>query len=205
MTNEQAAGPFGTFAGLIEAIELFDPQAEEHLYSLFNTILRFQLAGQIEAEYLADTLHAAFLDALIAIRRGEVRNPEALMAFCHTVTHRKLARHIAERVNIRQHGAPPANAIDPSNPEADRLLHEQQALIRASLQTLSPLYREVLVRYYLHEESRDQICEAMDLTVRQFVNLKSRARTQLQIRMRRHIRFGELRRRIAFYGEKLAA
>lgn len=180
MTAEQALGPFNSFADLLAAIEVFDPIAEEQLYTLFDGIFRFQLTGQIEPEYLLDALHAAFLDVLIAVRRGDIRNPGSLISFCHTVTHRKYARHVDDRVTARRSGATPLAAVQQSTLEADHLLREQQALLRRGLAELCPRDREILTRFYLDEESQQAICEAMHLSETQFRVIKSRAKAKLR-------------------------
>jgi DNA-directed RNA polymerase specialized sigma24 family protein len=53
------------------------------------------------------------------------------------------------------------------------------------LRGLSARDREVLTRFYLHEQSQEQICREMNLTGTQFRLMKSRAKA----------RFGELGRR----------
>jgi RNA polymerase sigma-70 factor, ECF subfamily len=54
--------------------------------------------------------------------------------------------------------------------------------MRRVLESLSRRDREILIRFYLQEESQDQICRDMELTETQFRLLKSRAKA----------RFGEL-------------
>ena len=53
------------------------------------------------------------------------------------------------------------------------------------LYSISERDREILTRFYLREQSQEQICEDMNLTETQFRLLKSRAKA----------RFGELGRR----------
>ena len=51
--------------------------------------------------------------------------------------------------------------------------------MRDLLSTLSRREREILTRFYLHEQSKDQICEEMALTDTQFRLAKSRAKQRL--------------------------
>jgi DNA-directed RNA polymerase specialized sigma24 family protein len=53
------------------------------------------------------------------------------------------------------------------------------------LRSISPRDREILTRFYLYEQTQEQICREMDLTETQFRLLKSRAKA----------RFAELGRR----------
>jgi DNA-directed RNA polymerase specialized sigma subunit len=55
----------------------------------------------------------------------------------------------------------------------------------AAIQKLSERDRDVLTRFYLYEETQEQICQEMQLTETQFRLLKSRAKA----------RFGELGKR----------
>jgi RNA polymerase sigma factor (sigma-70 family) len=68
------------------------------------------------------------------------------------------------------------------NPEQSLASRENVALMSRVLESLSRRDREILVRFYLQEESQDQICREMELTETQFRLLKSRAKA----------RFGEL-------------
>ncbi len=65
------------------------------------------------------------------------------------------------------------------------IFRQHAELIRRVLAELSGRDREILTRFYLHEESQDEICAEMILTETQFRLLKSRAKA----------RFGELGKR----------
>ena len=65
------------------------------------------------------------------------------------------------------------------------MFRQRAELITRVLGELSPRDREILTRFYLREQSQDQICSEMDLTETQFRLLKSRAKA----------RFGELGRK----------
>lgn len=62
------------------------------------------------------------------------------------------------------------------------MLRQRIGLIRQVLGELSERDREILTRFYIDEQSQDQICSQMGLTETQFRLLKSRAKA----------RFGEL-------------
>ena len=73
--------------------------------------------------------------------------------------------------------------VDPrENPEENAMLRQRTELIEKVLSELADRDREVLTRFYLHEQSQEQICAEMGLTETQFRLLKSRAKA----------RFGEL-------------
>lgn len=62
---------------------------------------------------------------------------------------------------------------------------QQEAIAKTVLQGISRRDREILTRFYLLEETQEQICEGMNLSETQFRLLKSRAKA----------RFGDLGRR----------
>jgi RNA polymerase sigma-70 factor, ECF subfamily len=135
---------------------------------------------------LDDRVHDTFLIVVQAIRRGDLREPERLMGFVRTVVRRQVAAHIDELVHSRRDEV----EIDVNtrladltwNPEKNLASRENVTLMRRVLESLSQRDREILVRFYLQEESQDQICRDMELTETQFRLLKSRAKA----------RFGEL-------------
>jgi RNA polymerase sigma factor (sigma-70 family) len=64
------------------------------------------------------------------------------------------------------------------NPEESAIFRQRAELIQRVLGELPERDREILTRFYLHEQSQDQICEDMSLTETQFRLLKSRAKAR---------------------------
>lgn len=71
------------------------------------------------------------------------------------------------------------------NPEQAAAFRQKVDLMTEVLNQLSERDREILTRFYLQEQSQEQICEDMNLSETQFRLLKSRAKA----------RFGELGQR----------
>lgn len=71
------------------------------------------------------------------------------------------------------------------NPEQHVAFQQKVDFMIEILQQLSERDREILTRFYLNEESQEQICREMNLTETQFRLLKSRAKA----------RFGDLGKR----------
>jgi RNA polymerase sigma factor (sigma-70 family) len=72
-----------------------------------------------------------------------------------------------------------------NNPEQTAAFRQKVEFMTSILQSLSDRDREILTRFYLDEQTQEQICEEMDLSETQFRLLKSRAKA----------RFGELGKR----------
>jgi RNA polymerase sigma-70 factor (ECF subfamily) len=158
----------------------------EELYQLFSRGIRFYLCRHLGSQDLDDKVHDTFLIVVQAIRRGELREPERLMGFVRTVVRRQVAAQIDRVVRNRREQAEfdsTVRAPDPRrNPEEGAIFRERMGLIRQVLGELSERDRKILTRFYIDEQTQDQICSDMDLTETQFRLLKSRAKA----------RFGEL-------------
>jgi putative toxin-antitoxin system antitoxin component (TIGR02293 family) len=81
---------------------------------------------------------------------------------------------------------PPIHRQPTGVSEEGSLAEERMWLVGAAWNSLVPLEREVLTRFYLGEQPQDQICAEMGLTETQFRLLKSQARA----------RFAELSRKM---------
>lgn len=186
---EATQDPTETYAGwvdLVERIRHGHTDGMEELYQLFSRGIRFYLCRQLGPQELDDKVHDTFVVVVQAIRRGELREPERLMGFVRTIVRRQVAAHIDKVVHSRREQTELDASVpvaDPrGNPEEAAIFRQRTELIRRVLGELSSRDREILTRFYLREESQQQICAEMDLTETQFRLLKSRAKA----------RFGEL-------------
>jgi RNA polymerase sigma factor (sigma-70 family) len=177
---------------LVERIRRGEPSAMEELYKMFSTGIRFLLYRQLGPQDLDDKVHDVFVIITEAICNGELREPERLMGYVHTVVRRQVASHIDRAVHLRR------CKVDVDfqeflsdkrpDPEREAIDRENLGLAMRVLRSIPKRDREVLTRFYLNEESADEICQNMDLSETQFRLIKSRAKA----------RFGELgKRRLA--------
>jgi RNA polymerase sigma-70 factor, ECF subfamily len=171
---------------LVERIRSGKTDGMEELYQLFSRGIRFYLCRQLGPQELDDKVHDTFVVVVQAIRRGELREPQRLMGFVRTIVRRQVAAHIDRVVHDRREQAEfdsTVRVVDPrGNPEEAAIFRQRIGLIRQVLGELSERDREILTRFYIDEQSQDQICSEMGLTETQFRLLKSRAKA----------RFGEL-------------
>lgn len=177
------------YAGWVELVERIrdgETDGMEELYELFSKGIRFYLCRQLGPQELDDKIHDTFVVVVQAIRRGDLREPERLMGFIRTIVRRQVAAHIDKVVHKRKEQTELDTSSplpDPrKNPEDTAIFHQKRELLRRVLAELTDRDREILTRFYLHEQSQQQICEEMDLSETQFRLLKSRAK----------MRFGEL-------------
>lgn len=174
---------------LVSRIRAGDESGMEELYRLFGRGIRFYLCRQLGVQELDDKVHDTFLIVVQAILRGDLREPERLMGFVRTVVRRQVAAHIDQVVHSRReelHLDVGVRVVDAKrNPEQHMAFQQKVDFMLEILDRLSKRDREILTRFYLHEQTQEQICREMSLSETQFRLLKSRAKA----------RFGDLGRR----------
>lgn len=177
---EVPAAATAEWTELVDSIRAGDQDAMTKLYATFGRGVRYYLSRQLGPQDLDDKVHDTFLVVLGAIQRGELREPERLMGYVRTVARRLVATHIDRMVEERRErtdiddGYPLAD--DRVDPERDALRRQRVEIMQQVLQSISLRDREILTRFYLYEQSQEEICREMGLNDTQFRLLKSRAK-----------------------------
>lgn len=170
------------WAELVHSIRAGDQNAMTRLYATFGRGVRFYLSRQLGPQDIDDKVHDTFLVVLGAIQRGELREPERLMGFVRTVVRRLVASHIDRLVEERKERTDIEDGLltadDRDDPEKDTLRRQRVAIMEQVLHSISRRDREILTRFYLYEQSQEQICREMGLNDTQFRLLKSRAKAR---------------------------
>jgi RNA polymerase sigma-70 factor (ECF subfamily) len=171
---------------LIENIQRGEEAGMDELYRMFSKGVRWMIQRRLGAEERDDLMHDAFTIVVQAIQRGDLRDPHCLMGYVMTVVRLQIAAAIDRRVRGRREESDidlGRNIPDRSKtPEESQASREQVDLMKTVLDELSNKHREILTRFYLKEETQEEICLQMHLTNTQFRLLKCRAK----------VRFGEL-------------
>jgi RNA polymerase sigma-70 factor (ECF subfamily) len=185
-TQGCSAESYAEYAALVDRIRSGETDGMEELYQLFSKRIRFHLCRQLGTQELDDKVHDTFVVVVQAIRRGELREPQRLMGFVRIIVRRQVAAHIHQVVRSRREHIDIESskrvADSRENPEETAIFQQRADLLKRVLDELPMREREILTRFYLLEETQDQICSEMVLTATQFRLRKSRAK----------IRFGEL-------------
>jgi RNA polymerase sigma-70 factor (ECF subfamily) len=130
-----------------------------------------------------DILQDAAVTTLEKLRAGEIAEPRMLGGFLYRVAINHARNHLRKEY-VRQGDADALELLEA--PESDggawSLARRQwRELARSLLDELSVgRDRELLVRYYLHEEERDEICRALGLSETHFNRVIFRARTRVR-------------------------
>jgi RNA polymerase sigma factor (sigma-70 family) len=167
---------------LVAQIKAGEDSGMEQLYKLFSRGIRYYLCRQLGPQELEDKVHDTFLIVVNAIRRGDLREPERLMGFVRTVVRRQVAAYIEQAVHNRREQTDLESGVAVAdrkeNPEQEAMIHQKAELMKSVLGCLSQRDRDILVRFYLLEQTQEQICREMSLTETQFRLLKSRAKAK---------------------------
>src|SRR5690242_3526191 len=151
------SGPQPVWAQLVDRIRKGEPSGMEELYRIFTKGIRFFLYRQLGPQDLEDRIHDVFLIVTQSIRRGDLREPDRLMGYVRTVVRRQVAAHIEEAVRERRNrtGLDGDILLCDRRPDPERGVIERQneEIALRMLHSLSPRDREVLIRFYLHEQS----------------------------------------------------
>ena len=174
---------------LVESIRGGESSGMEELYRVFSRGVRYYLCRQLGPQDLDDKVHDTFLIVVQAIRRGDLREPERLMGFVRTVVRRQVAAQIDRAMQIRREQADMDTTVLVSDkhdtPEEAAITRQHEEVAESVLRSVSTRDREILTRFYLMEQTQEEICGEMGLSETQFRLLKSRAKA----------RFGELGRK----------
>lgn len=179
------------WADLLERVQDGNVIAVQELYGLISKSLLLFFRRRISVEEAEDQTHEVFLLLLHAIQNRRIENPLAFPAYAVTIAKRQAWKHYRKQNRIPS--GSDGSVIEQSvadarhNPYAVFEDTERNGFVEKVLASLNQRQREILSRYYVLEQSREQICDAMALTTTQFRLLKSRAKT----------RFGKVGRALA--------
>jgi RNA polymerase sigma-70 factor, ECF subfamily len=131
-----------------------------------------------------DLIHNTFLTVVEAIKQGKVRDFGCFPGFAGVVLRRQEVRHVRTFVEMRTRREVELDtefgvSASDQDPEKALLSEERRSLMSGALEALRPREREILERFYLDEQTPQQICDEMDLTDTQFRLLKSRAKARM--------------------------
>lgn len=195
-TSSAGAGPFAVpdptpppdpaqevdWNELVCRIQKNEPDALEELYHLISRGIKVLIVRQLGRQEAEDRVHDTFLVVVRSIQKGELREPERLIAFARTVVRRRILQYMtrpatAKRDNLTGEAVTWIPDQDLS-PEEVAIKTQNSNIMEEVLRSMSRRDREVLTRFYLLEQAPESICEEMELTETQFRLLKSRAKSR---------------------------
>lgn len=175
------AGETGGSSELVQRIAAGDRAAEHELMARYGPILRHLLTRWSRDPATAEDLLQETLGlALLKIREGQVRQPESLGAFLHSLARNRCVQLYRRAANQTDRHEPLDEirlAEERPGQLAGLLERERTRLVRQVLAELEPERdRQVLFRYYIAEERAEPICADLGLTAEHFHRVLHRAR-----------------------------
>lgn len=168
---------------LVERIRLGDPQAETELVGRYNNGLCYLLRKVTGDPVLSeDLLQETFRVALRRVRAGELREPEKLGGFLRQ-TAKNLARaerRRGGRWESMEDGGP--DPVDPGEGQLAQVIRTEEAgMVRRVLRELRSIRdRQLLYRFYIAEEEKEEICRDLGLSSLNFNLVLFRARERFR-------------------------
>jgi RNA polymerase sigma-70 factor, ECF subfamily len=167
---------------LVERIRAGESDAMDELYRIFGRGVRLYLCRQLGMQEVDDKVHDTFVIVVQAIQNGDLREPGRLMGFVRTIARRLVAGHIDTMVHKRRENVAVESGIVISDqrttPEQTAIQQQKVDVMLKVLREMASRDRDVLTRFYLYEQSQEQICREMKLSGTQFRLLKSRAKAR---------------------------
>jgi RNA polymerase sigma-70 factor (ECF subfamily) len=178
-TGTSAENP-GAIIGLILA---GDSRGEEMLYSVLTKGLRYLALRKVGFEQADECVHATFIALLEKLKAGALREPAALFKYARVILERKFGAIYDERrkyptdVDFETIAATRPNEAPTPYQDLEKAMKTK--MMEQGLGALRPREREILVRFYLQEQSREQIRNEMNLTETQYRLFKTRTKQKL--------------------------
>lgn len=161
-----------------------DKSAEEELVAQYQTPIRlivFKRTGN--AQLARDICQEAFIAVLENMRAGKVRNPESLAAYIRQVAlHLSVQHYRKDKRFVSDHDVVvDLHVQHRDRKEANMDVRNIRTLLESTLSDLTkPRDREILKRFYLHDEDKLQICDSLSLTPAHFDRVLYRAKQRMR-------------------------
>lgn len=164
-----------------------DPEAEIELFRCYGPTLMRMLQAITHNNWTAEDVHQeTFAIVLRRLRCRPLDDPDNLVQFLRQTARKLLMaanRKKRRRLETEVEGKALEEFIDPRPGQLFHLLrNEERERVRRAVAGVRPVrYRQLLHRYYLDEEAKENICRDMGLTAVHFNRVLFRARRQFLI------------------------
>ena len=152
---ESAAKHTQRWSALVARIRHQDGEALGELYATLRRTYPYYFCRKLGADHAADATHTIFLAAVGEIREGRLREPECLMAFVHAIARNYTCQQIGRKCRANETAFDDVFQLpdERKSIEQNVIAEERHQLVMECLGRLHPHHKEILVRFYLREES----------------------------------------------------
>lgn len=168
-------------ADLVRRINAGDRSAETEMVQRYSRGLLYVLRRRTSDTSLAEDLaQDTFRIALERLRKESIDKPESLAGFLYSTARNLLIAH--QRKEWRRATVPDTEAVDripdeSRNPYQEVSREQVSRMVRQLLDELTvPRDREILLRVYVRDEDKEEICRALGLDSLHFNRVLHRAR-----------------------------
>lgn len=159
-----AAPSLPDWEDLVARIKRDDQAAVEELHRILGKGIRYLLSRRLGHTMEIDTkTHDCLVTVIGAIQEGQIRHSDGLMGFVRTVLDQEGLREQKPSQNLKSIQA------------------QKVKIMRQALEYLSREDRDILTRFYLFEQTQQQICTELGLTEAQVRAAKGRAKAQFDL------------------------
>jgi RNA polymerase sigma-70 factor (ECF subfamily) len=172
-------------ADLVSRIRQGDSQAETDLWNRYSRGLLFVLRQRSgDTELAQDLRQETFRIAIEKLRSGGVGDPAKLSAYLRGIAVNLVLGEWRKRDRRKTTADSDAIAIaadDQANPQRDVTQEEFGGIVRELLQELKmPRDREILLRFYVQEADKEEICSELDVSPEHFNRVLFRAKNRFR-------------------------
>jgi RNA polymerase sigma-70 factor, ECF subfamily len=169
-------------ADLVERIRAGDKHAEEELFQRYNRGICCILRQRGATQDVAQDLYQETVTLVIEkIRKGEIREPDRLSSFICAVARNLLIAHFRKSSRMSPISESELNVLSPCDQHEHLLRKEEAQIVRRVLSELkTERDRQIIVRYYLGEEDKAEICKDLGLNGEHFSRVLYRARQRFR-------------------------
>jgi RNA polymerase sigma-70 factor (ECF subfamily) len=186
----------GSLTDLVAGIRNGDQTAaDEFVHRYWRGVMAIIGHSCSDRSVVEDLRQETLRIALEKIREGAIRDPERLSGFVASLARNLVIQHFRraeprhEELDDRTVAAAEARLPGPAaDPLQQLLLDEEAALVRHVLDELpTERDRQILIRRYLEERDKDEVCAELGLTSDHFNRVLFRARNRYRELYRREV------------------
>jgi RNA polymerase sigma-70 factor (ECF subfamily) len=160
-----------------------DPETERHFVSYFAPLLLAKLRRRLRSPALIEEVRQeTFLRSFRAIRSGDVlKRPEQLGPFVHGICENTIREYLrADSRTDPMPQDPDSRPGDSVSPESELITSERKAMVRDTLERLSPRDRKLLRAVFWEERDKDEVCRELGVNRGHLRVLLHRAKIQFR-------------------------
>ncbi len=167
----------------VERLREGDPSTEQHFVAYFEQLLRIKLRARMFAsETVEDLRQETYIRVLLAVRNGEVRQPERFGAYVNSTCNFV----IMEFYRTSNKSSPwddsylelPDHAVDT---EGFLISKQAKERVRQVLDEMPEKDRDILWAFFFEEKDKDEICDLFGVNRDYFRVLLHRAKDKFRV------------------------